>query len=194
MKRLILISIVALALPAAALAKGPSAAEISGPGIGTISLSGDAEGGAVTSFSTLTETAGFFAAVYRPEPDPMLRVRPKSNLGPRYRIAWTLPTPAGKSTLFQDVYPYAKPYALTYMRPGQTFYDGMTTNGGWYVGAAALKQALVDAGLPAHPSTGDGSGLSSGALAGIAVAGAVALALLVAATRIRRRPRAAVAG
>ena len=93
--------------------------------------------------SRVTDGAGFFAAVYRPEPDPMLRTRPQVQLGPRYRIAWALPTSAGKSTLYQDVYPYAKPYAVTYMRPGQTFYGGMTTQGGWFVGGVELKPAWV---------------------------------------------------
>ena len=188
MNRFLLVAALALALPCVALAKGPSAASISGPGIDTITLSGNAEGGAVTPFSTLTQTAGFFSAVYRPEPDPMLRVRPKGKLGPRYKIAWTLPTPMGKSTLNQDVYPYAKPYAVTYMRPGQTFYGGMTTNGGWFVGAYALKQALVAVGLPRQVQSGS-SGLSAAALGGISVAGLAVLALSVyLVMRLRRRP------
>jgi len=187
MKRIVLVVIAALALPAVALAKGPSAASISGPGIGTIDISGDAENGVGSTFSRVTDGAGFFAAVYRPEPDPMLRTRPQVQLGPRYRIAWALPTSAGKSTLYQDVYPYAKPYAVTYMRPGQTFYGGMTTQGGWFVGGVELKQALVAAGLPRRvPSAG--SSLSAAGLGGISAGGAAVLGLAVLlATRLRRR-------
>jgi hypothetical protein len=187
MKRLVLVAIVALALPAGALAKGPSAAEITGPGIGTIRIAGDAESNAVSTFSEVTAGAGFFAAVYRPQPDPMLRRRPQVELGPRYRIAWTLPTPTGRASLYQDVYPYAKPYAVTYMRPGQTFYGGMTTHGGWYVGGAGLKQSLVAAGLPRQvPSPG--SGLSAAGLGGISAGAFAALALAVfLVTRLRRR-------
>ena len=186
MKRLLLVAIVALALPAAALAKGPSAASITGPGLGTITMSGDAENGVVSTFSRLTESAGFFPAVYKTQPNPMLRVRPKGNLGPRYRIAWTLPTPTGKSTIYQDVYPYAKPYTVSYMRPGQTFGGGMTTTGGWYIGATSLKQALVAAGLPRQVPAG-GAGLSAAALGGIAAP--AALLLVGAAVAYRRRRR-----
>jgi hypothetical protein len=186
--RFLLVAALALALPGVALAKGPSAASISGPGIDTITLSGDAESGATTPFSTLTQTAGFFSAVYEPQPDPMLRVRPKGDLGPRYRIAWVLPTPMGKSTLRQDVYPYAKPYAVTYMRPGQTFYGGSKTNGGWFVGGYALKQALVAIGLPRQVQS-DSSGLSAAALGGISAGGVAVLALSVLLVlRLRRKP------
>jgi hypothetical protein len=202
MKKLVLIAVIALALPAAALAKGPSAASIEGPGVKTITMSAAGEEGDASLFWQLTEAAGFFAVVYSPSPDPMLRTRPKGDLGPRYTITWVLPMASGKSTLHQDVYPYAKPNPLTYMRPGQTFYNSVTTNGGWYVGGAELKQALVSVGLPAKPpSAGEGlparppsaggSGLSTGSLAGIAAAGTGVLALLLV-TRIRRRARPAV--
>ena len=193
MKRLVLVAIAALVLPAGALAKGPSAAAISGPGIGTIDISGDAESGVASTFSRVTDGAGFFPAVYRTQPDPMLRTRPEVKLGPRYRIAWTLPTPTGKSILYQDVYPYAKPYAVTYMRPGQTF-SGGTTHGGWSVGGTELKQALVAAGLSASPSPSSSSGLSASELAGISAGAAAALALaILRAIRLRRRPRTALA-
>jgi hypothetical protein len=194
MKRLLLVGILALAVPSVALAKGPSAASISGPGIGTIKLSGDSENGGTTAFGRLTEAAGFFQAVYRPAPDPMLRTRPKGELGPRYTVDWVLPTPTGKSILRQDLYPYAKPYPLSYMKRGQTFYGGMTTNGGWFVSGPELKQELVAAGLPSTPPSGSGSGLSSGALAGLSIAGAALLGLVVlVAVRLRRRPREALA-
>ncbi len=187
MKRLLLVAIVALALPAAALAKGPSAASITGPGLKTITMSGDAESGVVSTFSRLTESAGFFPAVYKTQPDPMLRARPKGNLGPHYRIAWTLPTPTGKSTIYQDVYPYAKPYTVSYMRPGQTFGGGMTTTGGWFVGATSLRQALVAAGLPPRAPSAS-SGLSAAALGGIGAGSAAFLALSVFfVVRLRRR-------
>lgn len=189
MKRLTLVAVAvaALVLPGTVLAKGPSAAKITGPGIGTINIAGDAESNVSSTFSEVAAGAGFFAAVYRPQPDPMLRSHPQVTLGPRFRIAWTLPTPAGTSTLYQDVYPYAKPYAVTYMRPGQTFYNGMTTHGGWYVGGAGLKQALLAAGLPGNaPSSG--SGLSAAGVGGIGAGAAAALALgFFLALRLRRK-------
>ena len=195
MRRLLVIAIVGLAVPAAvpvaALAKGPSAATISGPGLRTISVSGDGEDGAVSSFGRLTEAAGFFPAVFRREPDPMLRTRPSGDLGPRYTIVWVLPTPTGRSRLRQDVYPYAKPYPVTYTRPGQPFYNGMRTHGGWYEGYLELKRALAAAGLPARaPSTGGST--PTWAIALPAVAGVLVLGAL-GALGLRRRSRSPAA-
>jgi hypothetical protein len=188
-KKLVLIAVVALALPAGAFAKGPSSASIQGPGLKTVTISGDGEDGGASLFGRLTGAAGFFAAVFRPSPDPMLRTRPEGDLGPRYRITWVLPTPAGKSTLHQDAYPYAKPHPLTYMSRGQTFYNGMTTNGGWYVSGPELRHAMVSVFLDAQsPPSGDATGLSTRSVVGIAAAGTgvlLALALLLA-TRSRR--------
>jgi hypothetical protein len=192
MRTFLLLTSVMLALPAVALAKGPSEASIAGPRIATITVSGAGEG--LGGFGGLVEAAGFFPAMFTQVPDPMLSSRPRGNLGPRYTITWVVPGPNGtRSRIAQDVYPYTKPYAVTYMKPGQHFFEQDQTHGGWYVSDAALKQRLVAAGLPARPSTGGGSGLSTGDLAGVALAGAAALALTVlTATRIRRRPRTLV--
>jgi hypothetical protein len=202
MRKLMLIAVVALVLPSAALAGGPSSASIQGPGILTITLSWNGEGASL--FWRLTEATGFYPATFRPSPDPMLRTQPEDDLGPRYTITWVLPTPTG-NTLHQDVYPYAKPYPLTYMPRGQKFNGGMTTNGGWYVGGAELKRALARAGFPAQPPSrggaslrvqpppaASGPALSTAGVAAIAAAGTGVLALaFLLAIRIRRRPRSA---
>lgn len=187
MKRFLLVALIAVVVPAAGLAKGPESASISGPGLKTITTSGNGEG--LGGFGGLVEAAGFFPAMFTQVPDPMLSSRPRGNLGPRYTITWVVPGPNGtRSRIAQDVYPYAKPYAVTYMKPGQHFFEQDRTRGGWYVGGAGLRQELAATGLSSRPSTGSGSGLSTGALAGIALAGAAALALAVlAAARIRRR-------
>jgi hypothetical protein len=49
------------------------------------------------------------------------------------------------------VYPYAKPAPLTYMKPGQRFWNTEQAHGGWFRATAALKKVLVRAGLPARP-------------------------------------------
>ena len=97
-----------------------------------------------------------------------------------------MPGPGGDSFVTQDVYPYAKPFPVTYMKPGQPFWDGQKTSGGWLVADARVKAALVAAGLPTAVPSGGGidwtpwiSGATSIALA----LGLLALALL------RRRPR-----
>lgn len=145
MKRLIfLITVAALALPATALAKGPSEARITGPGLSkAIHISGpEAEG---TPIMNLADATGFFPAAFGQEPDPMI-ARPKGVLGPKYEITYEVPGNGG-SQIHQDLYPYATtPYALTYTKPGQPIFD-MQTRGGWWTDQR-LKGVLIAAGLP----------------------------------------------
>jgi hypothetical protein len=150
MKRLFLIlSIAALALPAAALAKGPSVASIDGPGGGGgITFTGYGES-AGQSLGDLTLLAGFFPAAFGQEPDPMLASRPKGELGPRYTITYTVPTGTGVADkIRQELYPYSAQGPVTYMKPGQQVF-GTAAPGGWFQADPRLKQLLVSAGLPA---------------------------------------------
>lgn len=162
MKRLALVSLVAAlgaVLAPASLAKGPSAAEIDGPGLkGPIAITGFGEPGSPSSLGQLVEHGGFFSAVFGQTPDPMLSSRPSGDLGPLYRITFTVPGPnSSESTIVQETYPYATPQPVTYMKPGQPFWDGQGTHGGWFLGTPELKQALVSAGLPeAAPNGGRG--------------------------------------
>jgi hypothetical protein len=187
----------ALLLPAAAVAKGPSEASISGPGLSQpLEISGDGET-AGTVLGVFTERAGFFPAVFRQEPDPMLRSRPKGKLGPRYTIRYLVPGPYGeKFHITQDLYPYAAGGAVTYTKPGQPVF-GSTTHGGWFAAGAALKQTLVAAGLaPRAPKTGSSSFFSStsGVLALVASAASLLLLGWLAPRLLRRRPPSAPAG
>ena len=95
MKRLLLVlTIAVLALPATALAKGPSEAKITGPGLATaIKISGEeTEGSPVMD---LADAAGFFPGAFDQIPSPMTASAPKGNLGPRYSIEYTVPGPDG---------------------------------------------------------------------------------------------------
>ena len=197
MKKLALIVLAALALPSAALAKGPSAAVIVGPGLTAIRISG--QEGTPTPFWRLTEAAGWFEAVYGPSRLP--QEPPKGDLGPHYTITWTVPT---DGTLRQDVYPYAKPSPLTYMPAGGRIY-GAKVRGGWFDGGTRLRKALVAVGVSAQPPkalsasgqtparSASGSGLSTRDIAAI-VAGAAILALAIGlGIRAWRRPRGTIA-
>jgi hypothetical protein len=145
---------VALALPASALAKGPSSARLFGPGIGSLAVAGQGEMGPGTPLGALVDTGGFMAQMYGQSPDPTSKARPKAALGPRYRIVYIVPGPNGiKSRVLQDVYPYARPVPYTFMKPGQKYWGSRQAHGGWFRASAALKQALVDAGLPALAPT-----------------------------------------
>ena len=188
----------ALVVASSAMAKGATQATIKGPGLkkGGLVLKSDSGGdpSSGSKLGRLAEASGFFPAVFDQQPDPMLQDRPKGTLGPKYTVAYVMPGPNGStSTIRQDLYPYAKPYLLSYTKPGQRFWDGQRTRGGWYQGAYDLRPTLVAAGLPATPpSSGGGGGGWLGWVA-IVVAVAAGLALLAALSLFvqRRRPRPA---
>jgi hypothetical protein len=150
MKRLTVFLIAALALliPASAGAKGPSEAKITGPGLSSpLKITGVGEGNSSTDLGLLVNDGGFFPQTFGQSPSPLLKAQPE-NLGPRYLVTYTVPGPS-IATLEQDLYPFAASAPVTYMRPGQTFWNGQQTAGGWYRGTPQLKAMLLRAGLPA---------------------------------------------
>jgi hypothetical protein len=205
-KRLILtLAIAALVLPSSALGKGPSAVAIDGPGAGGggITLNGSEGGG---QLMTMAEQAGFFAAAFGQEPSPLLARRPQGDLGPRYVVTYTVPGgTSGTFTIRQEIYPYASPGPVTYMRPGQPVFE-MKTRGGWLQAGPELKKTLVSAGLPASapPALPAGSspakhsnagaeGSSFPTTAAVSVLVVVLLLVGAAALLLRRRARPAAA-
>jgi hypothetical protein len=147
MKRLLLLLAVALlAWPATALAKGPSEASITGPGLGdAIKITGpEQEGSPLMDFA---EAAGFFAAAFDQTPTMVTSTSPATSLGPKYSVAYKVPGPNGENfDIHQDLYPYAKPAGVTYMPSGQPIFD-FETHGGWFTDSR-LKEILVAKGLP----------------------------------------------
>lgn len=140
---------VALALPALASAKGPVSASIFGPGLERpLAIRGDGETPA-TYLGTLANASGFFPQMFGQSPDPTLAARPSGTLGVRYKVVYLVPGPNDiQSHVVQFLYPYARPVALSYMKPGQRFWDGKKSHGGWYRASARLKKMLIKAGLP----------------------------------------------
>jgi hypothetical protein len=187
---LLLPIVIALAATPAALAKGPDYALLTGPGIsGSIRIDGDGEdAGTGTPLGALAFRGGYASQVFGHHPDePTTRARPAGNLGPRYRILYSVPTPTGRRSIVADVYPYAVPRAVTYMRPGQSFFDAMSTHGGWYVAKPGLRSTLLDAGLPARSPSGGASRWWQ--WLGITALVLTALAAGSAALLLRHRPR-----
>ena len=91
-----------LLFPAAAAAKGPSAATISGPGLShAITIEGFGEGDSTSPLGILVTETGFFPQAFEQTPSSTTRSRPADRLGPRYDvkyIAWftaDIPVPAG---------------------------------------------------------------------------------------------------
>lgn len=143
-------ALLALALPTGALAKGAVSASISGPGLShALVITGNGEGPG-TALGTLSDASGFFAQMFGQTPDPTLASRPTGKLGLRYTAVYAVPGPNGRrSRVVQYLYPYARPVALTYLEPGQRFWNGKKAHGGWYRASPAMKRVLVRAGLPA---------------------------------------------
>ncbi len=142
----------ALTVTSAAAAKGPSSASISGPRLDrSLAIQGEGEMGPGTPLGALVDFGGYFSQMFGQTPDPTLKSQPKGSvLGPRYKVVYTVPGPnAIQSRVVQLLYPYAKPVPLTYMKPGQPFWNTDRAHGGWYRASAALKRVLVRAGLPA---------------------------------------------
>jgi hypothetical protein len=189
MRRLLLLATVgtlgALAVSAPASAKGPTAASLTGPGLDrALPVKGEGESGPGTPLGSLVQFGGFFAQVFDQSPDPTTRTRPAGDLGRRYRVDYLVPGPAGGSdTIVQEVYPYAKPSPVTYMRAGQHFWGGMRTKGGWFVAGAGLKLALVKAGLPKSPPPASTDGSFPWAWMGVGTVAVVVLLVLA----LRRR-------
>jgi len=166
-----------LLFPALAVAKGPSGASITGPGL---SHAINIEGYGGSTLGILVSDGGFFAQAFEQTPSST-GSRPADRLGPRYEVTYTVPGPKGTSTLRQDLYPYAVDGPATYMAPGQKFWETNSTPGGWYRGSEQLKRTLVKAGLPARAPARKAPrgklGVAIGAGAGVAAAAGL-LALL----------------
>jgi uncharacterized protein (TIGR03382 family) len=176
-----------LTVAVTAQAKGPIAGTIDGPGTGDgISL------GSAVDLGRFAQEAGFFPALFRPTPDPMLDHRPKGDLGLRYTVTYRLPGPNGKQDeIRQDLYPYATDGPVLYTAPGQRFFETRTTRGGWYQASPTLKDRLVAVGLPATAPSDSASGDET-SIGDFWLPATVAFALALAglaALLARRRPR-----
>jgi hypothetical protein len=177
-----------------ALAKGASEATITGPGLGDgITLAGEGQLGG-ERLMQIAESAGFFPALFVTTPNPMRTARPAGELGPRYTIAYQLPGPNGHlDEVRQDLYPYAKPDPVTYVKSGVPYWATEKTVGGWYVASSTLKEQLVELGLPRLPPTDDGASNVPWPMLGAVVLIVVALLAGVALFVVRTRPRPATA-
>jgi hypothetical protein len=158
-----------LAVPAPAWAKGPSQATVAGPGLAApVVVRGDGEPGTGGRLADLADGTGLFAAMFGQTPDPMRSAPPTRDLGPRYIVTYLLPGGTRVATIEQELYPFAAQGPVTYLAPGQSFFDTERTRGGWYRAAPALLHTLRDLGLPAavpvaavRPSVAPSSGPAS---------------------------------
>ena len=143
-----------LLFPAAATAKGPSTATISGPGLShAVTIDGFGEGDSTSPLGILVTETGFFPQAFEQTPSSTTRSRPADRLGPRYDVKYRVPGPNGDSTLRQALYPYAVNGPASYVTPGQKLWGTQSVPGGWYRGTDTLRGMLVKEGLPATAPT-----------------------------------------
>ena len=152
----------AITLAAPALAKGPTLARITGPGLAhAIVISGNGEPGQQSRLGTLAmQTRLFFVlfgsnASVPPWTPPQVRTPPRASLGPRYTIIYTVPggitSHPGEQfgQVRQDLYPRAAGGPLVYTPPGQ--HDGPFPVAGWIRASRGLPRTLARLGVPPPP-------------------------------------------
>src|SRR5262245_43511407 len=156
----------AMTLAAPALAKGPSQASITGPGLAhAIVVSGGGEPGQQGGLASLAEQTGLFTVMFGagagiggPVPARLRTSPPTASLGPRYQVVYTVPgvTPqAGQQfgRIRQDLYPRAAGGPVIYTPPGQYGFGGPLTVTGWLQGQPQLTRTLAQLGVPRSPGT-----------------------------------------
>ena len=178
----------AITLAAPALAKGPSQARISGPGLAhAIVVAGNGEPGQPGTLPTLAEQTRLFSVMFGPNVPMPPRLRtppPTASLGPRYTIIYTVYgqfTRPGQQFghIRQDLYPRAVggPLIFTPQRlPG-----GPVPFFGWFRASRHLPRTLARLGI--SPPAATQAGLQAHAAHPVATqqAGSRALPWLIAA-------------
>jgi hypothetical protein len=156
----------AITLATPALAKGPSQARITGPGLAhPIVVSGNGEPGQQSRLSTLAAQTRLFFVLFGTnasvpaQTPPQLRTPPsQASLGPRYTIIYTVPgvTPqpgAQLGRIRQDLYPRAAGGPLVYTPAGQQGFGGPLAVTGWLRASPRLPPTLAQLGIPPPSGT-----------------------------------------
>jgi hypothetical protein len=126
-------------VPLPVSAKGPTAIEITGPGLDEpIRL--DLGSANTSHVQMLTET------LYGPP--PAYRDAPTEQLGLRYLVTFTMPSSEGDDVIRQHLYPFAEGGPLVRTPRGQTLY-GEEQASGWQRAGEPLDSLLVSFGAPA---------------------------------------------
>jgi hypothetical protein len=180
----------------AALAKGPSAAVIEGPGLERpVRIESYEASGQLPGLSTLMEHTGgtvMFGSGTRLQAD-----RPAVELGPRFAVTYLMDT---EVVLRQELYPFADGGPYTFIPPGQkSIFVTSDMDSGWFRGPARLTAVMTAMGadstavVAAAPATPAAAGTNTGWwLGGSLTAVALVLAAGVVVTR-RQRSRAVTA-
>jgi len=156
------ISVAAVMVAAPALAKGPSQARVTGPGlVHPIVVSGGGEPGQAGRLASLAEQTNLFTVLFGaggsvPAPTRLRTAPPKASLGPRYTLIYTVPgvTPQPSQQfgrIRQDLYPRAAGGPIIYTPPGQRGFGRPLLLSGWFRGSRQLSRTLAQLGVPPEP-------------------------------------------
>ena len=196
--------ITAVTLATPALAKGPSGARITGPGLAHgLVVTGNGEPGQLSALSDLAWRTELFTVLFGPgggiaAPTRLRYHLPAASLGVRYTLIYTVPgvTPRHGEQygrIRQVLYPLAKGGPVIYTPPGQMGFGQPLRVTGWMRGGARLSSVLAKLGVPPrHPSAAhpvaarDAGGRAADWLVGSVLAAAAA-ALAGVAWRLRHR-------
>jgi hypothetical protein len=209
-------SIAAVALATPALAKGPSQARITGPGlVHAIVVSGGGEPGEPGKLASLAEQTSLFTVMFGanggvPAPARLRTPPPKASLGPQYTVIYTVPgvTPQPGQQfgrIRQNVYPHAAGGPVIYTPPGQRGFGQPLQAAGWLRGSPQLTRTLAQLGVPpgiqavqsrlpaaAHPAAAHQSGPPTHGWLIVPAAAVAAAALAGTALWLRHRKPATV--
>src|SRR5215467_2069239 len=196
--------ITAAMLATPALAKGPSRARITGPGLAHgLVVTGNGEPGQLSALSDLAWRTELFTVLFGPgggiaAPTRLRKLLPAASLGVRYTLVYTVPgvTPRPGEQygrIRQVLYPLAKGGPVIYTPPDQMGFGQPVRVTGWMRAGARLVSLLARLGVPPrHPSAAhrvparDAGGRTVEWLAG-SFAAVAAAALAGVAWRLRHR-------
>jgi hypothetical protein len=206
------LSVAAVSLATPALAKGPSQASITGPGLArTIVVSGNGEPGMQATLAVLAGQTGLYTAMFGAgvgipdQPTPLRTSPPKASLGLRYTVTYTVPgvnpQPGEQyGRIRQYLYPDAIGGPVIYTPPGQDGFGGPLQVTGWLRAGRPLTHTLAQLGVPlrpvtsaapltrtAHPAAGHRPGSPALVWLASAAVAVAAAALIGLALRLRRR-------
>ncbi|HEV2377258.1 MAG TPA: hypothetical protein VGS19_34480 [Streptosporangiaceae bacterium] len=199
----------AVTLATPALAKGPTQASITGPGLThPVVVSGDGEPGQLGRLATLAGQTSLFSVMFPagnglPAPVRVRTPLPRASLGPRYTVIYTVPGVTPKpgeqfGRVREDLYPFAADGPVIYTPPGQAGFGGPLQVTGWFRASHQLTRTLTQLGVPpAHvppggrPTAGHQAGSAALAWLIAALAAAAAAVTGIALWLRHRRPATA---
>lgn len=135
-----------LSITPAAHAKGPAGAVIEGDGVsGALVIDKPGELGQGTPMSQLVEAVGFFELTFG-ESAKISKTQPTKAIGKsRIVITWDM---TGGDTIVQEIYHHAEGGPVTYIEPGQEFWeDTAVVVGGWFTITKDIATPLTALGV-----------------------------------------------